>query len=143
MLFVAAVICASLSAQFLVQTISSFITGIIYLSALIFSRVSKSLNAIFTLTSMGMAVLFLVLFLGGNWFASNYIDYGSWNVNSIASVVAFLMTLAYCSLQVPGKILVARMSAWQPNFAQVARARGYTPDETVTFAREFQKEHAQ
>jgi hypothetical protein len=106
LLFIAAVIWGSLSAQFLVQTLLCLINGAISLSALIFSKVSKLLNATGSLVNVAMALLFLALFLGGNWIASDYIDYESWNTNSIASVVASLATLVYCGVQVPVKILL-------------------------------------
>ncbi|MGB7034088.1 MAG: hypothetical protein WBD71_01065 [Xanthobacteraceae bacterium] len=139
MWFIAAVVWGSLSAQFLVQVVSSLITGFVYLSGLLFSRVSKSITAIGTLVGFIQAVVFAALFFGGNWFASSYIDYGSWNADSIASVVAFLLTIIYCALQVPGKILVARLCAWKPYFAQTVRTRR-PGEEAVAFAREYLKD---
>jgi len=112
MLFIAAMIWGSLSAQFLVQTITCFIIGIVCVSGLMFSQVSRVLNAIGTLVAIVQTLVFLGLFLGGDWIVSSYIDYESWNANSIASSLAFLATLVYCGAQVPGKILLARLCVW-------------------------------
>jgi hypothetical protein len=122
LLFIAAVIWASLSAQFLVQIIVCCINAVICVSALMFSEVSKALNAIGSLVAVAQTLLFFGLFLGGNWIASDYVDYGSWNAASIASVIAFLATLVYCGVQVPGKILLARMCAWEPYFMEASNA---------------------
>jgi hypothetical protein len=135
--FIAAVLWGSLSAQFLVQAVLSLITGFVYLSGLMFSRVSKSLNAIGTVVGFVQAAVFAALFLGGNWFASDYIDYGSWSTDSIASVVAFLLTIIYCAVQVPGKILLARLCAWKPYFAQAVNTQ--PASERIAFARKFLK----
>lgn len=135
MRFLVAVVWGSLSAQFLVQVVACLIISVVYLSGLLFSRVPKVLNAGGTAVSFVQAIIFAALFVGGNWLASDYIDYGSWNTDSIAGVVAFLFTIVYCGVQVPGKVLLARLCAWQPSFfylvniepahARVAYARAY------------------
>jgi len=49
-----------------------------------------------------------------------YIDYSSWNINSVASLVSFLATFAYAARQRPGQIYLAKMAAWHPNLSEAA-----------------------
>jgi hypothetical protein len=39
---------------------------------------------------------------------------------SITTLVTFLFSLVYRAVQVPGKLLLARMINWQPYFAEAA-----------------------
>jgi hypothetical protein len=133
LIFVWAVIWGSLSAQLLVQTVTSLIISAINLAGLTFSKVAKSHNAIAFAASVVQVLLFAVLFYAGNWLSSNYIDYGSWNATSIASLLSFLATIMYCAPQVPGKLLLARMAAWRPYFMEASMA--VPANERVAFAR--------
>jgi hypothetical protein len=67
LIFVGAIIWGSLSAQFLVQTVTSFIIAIIFLSGLAFSKVAKSFNATGFAVSVAQVLLYAALFYGGNW----------------------------------------------------------------------------
>jgi hypothetical protein len=134
-IFIAAVIWGLLAAQFMVQAITSFVLAFVYLSGLMFSRVSKSLNATGILVSLVQAIVFLVLFFGGNGVTSKFIDYDSWNANSIASTVAVLLSLIYCGVQVPGKFLLARLSAWEPYFVQAANT--FPPAQRIAYAKKY------
>jgi hypothetical protein len=60
-----------LSAQFLVRVVTSPVISGVYLTGLLFSRVSKSLNAAGAAVSFIQAVVLAALFFGGNWFASD------------------------------------------------------------------------
>jgi hypothetical protein len=122
-LFIGSIIWGTLAAQFLVQTLSSFTSACIYLYGLLFSQVKKRLNAIFFITSLTQAVVFAVLLAGGFWLIDLYIPYPS-NADLIAALVAFVFYFVNCLVQVPDKILVARMCAMQPFFAEFARAQG-------------------
>jgi hypothetical protein len=135
LILIAGIVWGSLSAQFLVQTITSLIIASISLAGLAFSKVPKDMNAAGCIAALAQAAIFAVLFFGGNWFASGYIDFASWNAASIASLVAFVSTLIYCALQVPGKILLARLSAWAPFFVQAAMGR--PRNERVSLAKEY------
>jgi hypothetical protein len=135
LLFLVALVWGSLSAQFFVQATTSLILSLICFSGLVFSRVSKALNAAGTFVSLIQALVFAGLFLGGNWIASNYIDYETWNVNCIAGLVAFLGTIVYCAAQVPGKVLLTRMTAWGPYFMEAANT--VLARERVAFARKY------
>ena len=137
MRFIAAVVWGSLSAQFLVQVVTSLIIGFVFLSGLMFSRVRKSLTAQGAAAGFIQAIVFAALLVGGTWFVSDYVDYGRWNTNSISSAVAFLLTIIYCAVQVPGKILVARLCAWRPFFAQAVST--LSAGESVAFARKYLK----
>lgn len=132
LLLIASIVWGALTAQLLVQILSSFTTAGIYLYGLLFSRVKKRLNAIFFITSLTMAMVFAVLLAGGFWLIDLYVPYPS-NADLIAALVAFLFYLVYCLVQVPDKMLVARMNAMRPFFAEVARA--LSPDEVAAFAR--------
>jgi hypothetical protein len=134
-LFIGAIIWGSLSAQFLVQAITSAIIASIFLAALVFSEVPRNMNVAGAVVSLAQAILFAALFIGGNWLASDYIDYASWNAASIASFVTFVGTLAYVSPQVLGKILLARLSAGTPFFAQAAMSR--PRNQRVALARQY------
>jgi hypothetical protein len=118
------VVWGSLAAQFLVQTISSFTSACIYMYGLLFSRVKKRLNASFFGTALAQAVLFAVLFVGGFWLVGLFIEHPIPTANWIAGFVAFIVTFAYCAIQVPDKTRAARMSAMKPLFAEFAKARG-------------------
>ena len=53
-----------------------------------------------------------------------FIEPPAWDANWIAGLVAFVVTFIYCAMQVPDKILAARMCAMKPFFAEAARAQG-------------------
>src|ERR1700730_16384433 len=100
LIFVGAIIWGALSAQFLVQAITSLVIAVIYLSGLVFSKVSKSLNAMASLVSIAQTLFFAALFYGGNWISSYFMDYDSWNWTAIVSLVSFLATIVDCGFQV-------------------------------------------
>jgi hypothetical protein len=139
LLFIGSIVWGAITAQFLVQTLSSFASAGIHLYGLLFSQVKKRLNAIFFASSLTQAVVFAVLLVGGFWLIDLYIPHPS-NADLIAALVAFAFCFVYCLAQVPNKILVARMCAMRPFFAEAARARRLSPNETAAFAR---KEWAQ
>jgi hypothetical protein len=43
--------------------------------------------------------------------------------------------IVYGALQMPGKLLLARMSAWRPYFMEASMALGVPANERVAFAR--------
>lgn len=135
MLFVGAIAWGSLSALFLVQAITSLIIASIYLAGLAFSKVSRDLNGKGAMASLVQAIVFAVLFFGGNLLTSNYFVYVSCNATSIVSLIVFVGTVACVVPQVPGKILLARLSAWTPFFAQAAMDRSRS--ERVALARQY------
>jgi hypothetical protein len=118
-LFIGSIIWGGLAAQFLVQAISSFISACIFLYGLLFSRVKNKLNAIFFSSALTQAAVFAVLLVG--W-VGLLVGYG--NVNWTAGSVAFVVSFIYWAIQVPNKILAARMCAMKPLFAEMARSVG-------------------
>jgi hypothetical protein len=118
-LFIGSIIWGGLAAAFLVQAISSFISACIFLYGLLFSRVKKKLNAIFFSSALTQAAVFAVLLVG--W-VGLLVGYG--NVNWTAGSVAFVVSFIYWAIQVPNKILAARMCAMKPLFAEMARSVG-------------------
>ena len=134
LLFIGSFAWGALTAQFLVQILSSLTSACIYLYGLLFSRVKKRLNAIFFATSLTQAVVFAILLVGGFWLIDLYIPYPS-NADLAAAAGAFVCYFVYCVLQVPDKILVARTCAMRPFFAEAARARRLSPNEVAAFAR--------
>jgi hypothetical protein len=122
-IFIAGLIWGSLSAQFLVQTITSLIIALVYLAALASAKVPRAMNVAGCGVSLLQAIIFAALFLGGNWLAGFYIDFASMNAPSIASLVSFLATLLYTARQMPGKILLAKLSAGDRWFLQAAMNR--------------------
>src|SRR6516164_8470021 len=110
LLFIGSFAWGALTAQFLVQILSSLTSACIYLYGLLFSRVKKRLNAIFFATSLTQAVVFAILLVGGFWLIDLYIPYPS-NADLAAAAGAFVCYFVYCVLQVPDKILVARTCA--------------------------------
>jgi hypothetical protein len=82
----------------------------IYLYGLLFSRVKKRLNAIFFGTALTQAVLFAFLFVGGFWLVGLFVEHPVPTANWFAGFVAFIVTFAYCAIQVPDKIRAARNS---------------------------------
>jgi hypothetical protein len=86
--------------------------------------VKKRLNAIFFSTALTQAAVFAVLLVGGFWLIGWYVGQPVWDANWTAGLVAFVITFIYCAIQVPNKILAARMCAMKPFFAETARAIG-------------------
>ena len=135
-IFLVAVIWGSLSGQFVVQVVTSFVIAIIYLAGIPFSKVSRGMNFTGALVSVGQTIFFTVLFFGGNWITSEYIiDYNTWNAASITSLLSFSATLIYCFWQVPGKILLARMCAFAPYFMEASMRM--PANQRVGFARQY------
>jgi hypothetical protein len=133
LIFILAMIWGSLSAQFLMQTVTSLILASIYLTGVAFSKVSRTVNGAGTLATLAQVIIFGGLFLTGNWFASHYVDYSSFNTASVASALSFVATIIYVAPRVPGKILLARMRAWVPSFGEASM---HIPaNERVEFAR--------
>ncbi len=95
-------------------------------------------NAIGLFVSIMQAAIFAGLFLFGNWFFGDYIDYFNWSGAMVAALIAFVLSFVYCGVQVPGKLLLAKMSAFRPYFSEAANAlpRG----ERVAFARKCSRE---
>lgn len=140
--FIAGVIWGSLSAQFLVQVVTSLIVEFVYLAGVALSKVSRAMNSTGALVSVGQTLLFGVLCFGGNWITREYvIDYNTWNEGSIASLLAFLGTIIYCARQVPGKIVLAKMCAWVPNFMEASMR--VPPAERIALPRRWRLESQQ
>jgi hypothetical protein len=113
-----------------VQTVTSLVVAIIYLSGLAFSKVAKSRNATGFAVSAVQVMVFAALFHAGNWLSANFIDYDTWNATSIAGLLSSV-TIVYCALQIPGKLLLARMTAWRPYFMEASMA--VPADEQIAF----------
>ena len=133
LIFILAIIWGSLSAQFLMQTVTSLILASVYLTGFAFSKVSRTVNGAGTAATLAQVIVFGALFLSGNWFASHYVDYSSFNTVSVASALSFVATIIYVAPRVPGKILLARMRAWVPWFSEASMH--FPANERVEFAR--------
>lgn len=131
--FIGAVIWGAFSAQLLVQTIFSFCSAWLCLIALPFSRVKKEHNAAGAVAYLAQSFLFGIVFVAGSWISSNFVDYESWNVNSIAGLVVFLGSIICMLPQMPGKILLARRCAWEPSFMEAVNCQPRS--ERVAFAK--------
>lgn len=135
LIFIAGLIWGSLSAQFFVQTIVCLVVASLHLLGFVFSSVSKANNALGAGVALFQTILFGALFVGGNWIASNYIDYEEWNATSIGGLITFLATIAYIARQVPGKIMLANMCAWEPYFFEASSAMPV--NERIAFAKKW------
>jgi hypothetical protein len=92
---------------------------VVSLAAIGISKVSKAMNLAGTLSGTAQLIIFGILFVGGNWLTSKYIiDYGTWNAHSVAAMLSFIASLIYCIRQVPGKVLLAKMCAFTPDFME-------------------------
>lgn len=132
LIFIAGLIWGSLSAQFLVQTVTSLLNALVYLAGLASAKVPRAWNAMASGVALLQALIFAAFFLGGNWLASAYVDFVSMNATSIGSLVSFLVTLLYTARQVPGKVLVARLSSQDHWFVRAAVRK--SPAEVVALA---------
>jgi len=132
-IFAMTIVWGALAGQFLAQMIASTIGLFMFLSALAFSRVVRTLNLIGFGVMLLHLVLFSLLFVGGNWLSNWFIDYTQWTAGTIASVASFVFTLVYCVAQIPGKFLLNRMCAWQPGFFEAQQA--IASQDRVAFAR--------
>jgi hypothetical protein len=75
-IFILAIIWGSLSGQFLVQVMTSFVIAIINFLGIAFSKVSRAMTFAGAFAGLSQTILFGVLFFGGNWITSEYIiDY--------------------------------------------------------------------
>jgi len=101
-----------LSALFLVQAITLLIITAIYLAGVALSNVPRDTNGKAAAISFAQAILFAVLFFGGNLLTSNYFVYASWNAVTIIALIVFLGTLAFAVPQVWRRIRLAGLSAW-------------------------------
>ena len=119
LIFILAMIWGSLSAQFLMQTVTSLILASVYLTGIAFSKVSRTVNCAGTLAMLAQVIVFGALFLGGNWFAGHYVGYSSFNTMSVASALSFVATIIYVVPRVPDKVLLGRMRAWVPSLAKL------------------------
>jgi hypothetical protein len=118
LVFITGFVWGSLSAQFLVQILTSLIISFVYLAGLTSNKVPRTMNAAGCGVSLLQAMVFAALFVAGSWLASSYVDFISWNAASIASLVSFLTTLLITARQVPGKVLLAKLSAQDKWFLQ-------------------------
>jgi hypothetical protein len=134
--FIVTVIWGSLSAQFLVQVAASVAVTLVYLAAIISAKVPRVMNCVGALTSFLQSIMYGILFIGGNWVTSEYvIDYATWNLASIASLFAFVGTIIYVAPQVPGKIVLAKMCGFVPNFMEASMR--VPAAQRVAFARKW------
>jgi hypothetical protein len=136
--FIVAVSWGLLSGQFFMQVVASLINACIYFAAILFSKVRQALNITGFLTSLGMALFFASLTFAGNLISSYFVDYSGWSAPTIVCVLAFVFSVVYCGVQVPGKILLARMSAWSPFFFEAANT--FSPHDRLAFARKMRNE---
>lgn len=135
-LFVVGLLWGALSAQFVVQTVTSLCVATIYLSALISSQVPKRMNLAGGLVAFVQAIVYGLLFLGGTWFTGHYIDYTALSPVSGATILTFVCSLCYCLQRVSGVLLLSRLSASDEWFVRAAMGR--PRNERVMLARQYQ-----
>ena len=119
--FIGAIVWGSLAAQFLVQTITSLSIAAISLYGLLFARVKKEITAAGFAAALAQTLMFAGLFGGGFALIAIYFHPLGWTANMIAGFIAFVLTFIYCFIQVPDKILVAKLISTVPYFAERAR----------------------
>jgi hypothetical protein len=138
--FVGSIICGALTAQFLLQIISSIACACIYLRGF-FSPVRKRLNATFALAMLAQALVFAGLLVGIYWLlvAWGPAEITQWD--TAMWLVGFAPSFIWCFIQVPDKILAARMCATQRGFAERARAIGMEA-ALKTWARRYSTDDA-
>jgi hypothetical protein len=134
-LFIGAGLWAALSAQFLVQSLTSFAVAVVYLIAIIPSNVPKGMNVVGMAVSLVQGLIFAALFVAGNWFAGDYIDYVSLSATSAVALLVFVVSLVHCASQVPDVLLLARLSAWDTRFVRAAMSKARS--ERVLLARRY------
>ncbi|WP_315729140.1 hypothetical protein [Bradyrhizobium sp. SZCCHNS2015] len=137
LLVVAAMIWGALSALSFLQTITSFVAALIFLSALLFSGRNRGDNALGCSVMIVQTAFFGVLFLGGNWISSLVIDYVSVNAASIAGLIAFVAGCIFFAREVPGRLLLTRLTAFDPMFAMMVNR--WPRGERVTLAKRYQR----
>jgi hypothetical protein len=111
----------------------AFVVSLVYFTGIVFAKVSKRMNLMGAATSFLQSILFIIFFGGGNWLSSYIVDYDTWNVASIAALISFVVTIICIFSQVPGKIFLAKMSAWSPYFFEASMA--VPTHKRVAFAR--------
>jgi uncharacterized protein YebE (UPF0316 family) len=120
--YICAILWGGFAAQFLVQSVTSFLNGLIALSGLIGSKVDRVMNATGVVVGFGMGIVFAALLYAGHALFRRYVGYITWDGRSIALAVAFGFSLIYCVVQIPGKLILAWVTAWVPNFAELSRS---------------------
>ena len=128
--FIGAIIWGSLAAQFFVQTLTSLSIAIVYLYGLLCSAVKRKITATGFAAAVAQASLFGALFVGGFFLIAEYFQPSGWTINMSAGFVAFVLTFVYCFIQVPDRILVAKLTSTVPYFAE--RARWLAPNRRIS-----------
>jgi hypothetical protein len=128
--FIGSIIWGSLAAQFLVQTIASLSIAAVYLYGLLFSLVKKEITSAGFAAAIAQALLFAALFVGGFVLVAIYFRPSEWSAATIAGFIAFVLTFAYCFIQVPDRIVVAKLISTVPYFAE--RARWLAPNRRLS-----------
>jgi hypothetical protein len=137
-ILIGAIFWGLLAGQFFVQAVTSLRIAIICAAGFVASPVAKSLIAMQFAVALVQAAIFGALFVGGNTLSSRYIDYGSWNAVSITTLVTFIFSLVYAAIQVPGKLLLARMMNFQPYFAEASMA--IPRNERIAYAKKVRSQ---
>jgi hypothetical protein len=137
-IFIGAIFWGLLAGQFFIQAVTSLLIAIISAAGFVASQVAKSLIAIAVRGRACPSGNFCALFVGGNTLSSRYVDYGSWNAVSITTLVTFIFSLVYGAVQVPGKLLLARMMNWQPYFAEASMA--VPRNERIAYAKKVRSQ---
>jgi hypothetical protein len=120
--------------QFLIQAIYSFSVGLIVVSGLLVAKVRAQENLMHLLAVMPQTFLYGALAYGLYWLAGKNLDLSNWNLGTVSAAFGYILAVFYAAPQIGGKLLLARMCAFVPGFAEDAMS--LPVNERVTFARE-------
>ena len=101
------------------QTAVSFVIALIFFSGWLMSYVDKTLSLAGLFTSVAQVALFGALLLGCYWAADHLLDLHWWDVTTFVAAAAFIVTVAIRLWQIPGKLLLSYLCAWEPGFSEL------------------------
>ena len=138
LIFIGAVFWGLLAAQLLVQAAVSTLNGLIPLLGLFLSKVDRSTNAMGAVAGLVQGAVFWALLAGGYWLSLRFFNYSAWDGVEVAMVIAFVVSFAYCAIQIPGKLYLAWVCAWEPHFFQSATL--VPPQQRLAYAMKWRSD---
>lgn len=131
--FLLAIIQGALAARFTLRIVVSSVTLAFYFAGLIFSQADRSMNALGALLSLLRIAFFGALLLGTCLLAARYVAFEGWT--EIATAIVYIAIVGYGVTGLRKEIVVARMRAWRPGFAE--RLTGIPKSLRFSFAQEY------
>ena len=136
--FAVALFCGLFAAQFAMQALTSTIVLLLSLAGFLVSKVQKRYSGLQALAALCQAALFAVLTYAVLWTATQFLDLTELNLASIVLLIAAAVTILFMAFRIPGKVLLARRTAWDVGFREAMMASPRA--QRVSLARSWRKQ---